>query len=221
LRLVLKILFAVFYTWGLFILLSLMLPFHLAYIPALVIGLAAAGLWFFFSLVWLQNLLLLVALVSLGGVFGAMVPPWTVLIFLVAVSIYDIIAVSLGYMMWMAKKLSEADTLPAFIMPKGITHWQLNLRGATVQKLFDEEASEREYSLLGGGDLGFPLIFVVSVNFHSSYNAALIVAGASMLGLVLAYMIQIYILKGKPLPALPPISFLSILGYLVATYLVR
>jgi presenilin-like A22 family membrane protease len=221
LRLVLKIFFGVFYAWGLFILLSLMLPFHLAFVPALIIGLAAAGAWFFFSLVWLQNLLLVVALVSLGGVFGALVPPWTVLIFLIAVSVYDVAAVSLGYMMWMAKKLSEADTLPAFIMPKKITQWHLNLRGATVQKLFEEESSEREYSLLGGGDIGFPLIFVVSVNFHIGYNAALIVAGGSLLGLVLAYAIQIFILKGKPLPALPPISFMSIMAYLIAVYLVH
>jgi presenilin-like A22 family membrane protease len=221
LRLVLKIFFAVFYTWGVFVLLSLLLPFHLAYIPALIVGLAAAGLWFFFSLIWLQNLLLIVALVSLGGVFGAMVPPWTVIIFLAVVSVYDVVAVTLGYMMWMARKLSEADTLPAFIMPKKITQWQLNLRGATVQKLFDEESSEREYSLLGGGDLGFPLIFIVSVNFHTGYNAALIVAGFSMLGLIFAYLLQIYLLKGKPLPALPPISFMSIMGYLIAVYLVH
>jgi presenilin-like A22 family membrane protease len=223
LRLVLKIVFAVFYAWGLFVLLSLMLPFHLAFIPALIIGLAASVIWFFFSLVWLQNLLLVVSLVSLGGVFGSMVPPWTVIIFLAAVSIYDIVAVTLGYMMWMARKLSEADTLPAFIMPKKITQWHLNLRGATVQKLFDEESSEREYSLLGGGDIGFPLIFVVSVYFHTTtdaFNVALWVAGFSMLGLVLAYALQIFLLKGKPLPALPPISFMSIMGYLIAIYLV-
>jgi presenilin-like A22 family membrane protease len=221
LRLVLKIFFGVFYTWGVFVLLSLILPFHLAFIPALVIALAAAAGWFFFSIVWLQNLLLVVTLVSIGGVFGALVPPWTIIIFLAAVSIYDILAVTLGYMMWMARKLSEADTLPAFIMPRKATQWQLNLRGSTVQKLFDEEASEREYSLLGGGDLGFPLIFVVSVNFHTGYNAALWVAGFSMLGLIFAYLLQIFLLKGKPLPALPPISFMCIVGYLVAVYLVH
>jgi presenilin-like A22 family membrane protease len=221
LKLILKIFFGIFYAWGIFVLLSLLLPFHLAYLPALIVAILAAGLWYFFSLVWLQNLLLIISLVSLGGVFGSLISPLTVILFLAAVSIYDIVAVSLGYMMWMARKLSEADTLPAFIMPKKITQWHLNLKGSTVQKLFDEASSEREYSLLGGGDIGFPLIFVVSVNFHVGYNAALIVAGASLLGLILAYMIQIYILKGKPLPALPPISFMSIMGYLIATHLIH
>jgi presenilin-like A22 family membrane protease len=215
LRLALKVLFSFFYIWGIFIILALVLP------TAAAVGIAViiAAVWFFFSYVWLQNLLLLVTLVSVGVVFGALVSPWTVLYLLLAISIYDIVAVTLGYMMWMARKLSEADTLPAFIMPKSLTQWRLNLKGSTVQKLFDEESSEREFSMLGGGDLGFPLVFVVSVFFAYGYSGAFIVAGASILGLIFAYLLQIYLLKGKPLPALPPISFLSILGFLIVHFL--
>jgi presenilin-like A22 family membrane protease len=117
--------------------------------------------------------------------------------------------------MWMAKKLSEADTLPAFILPKKINDWKMNLRGASFKKLFEDEAAEREFSLLGGGDLGFPLAFVVAVYFAKGFNGALVVAGATLAGLILAYAIQIYILKGKPLPAIPPISFMAIIGFLI------
>jgi len=41
------------------------------------------------------------------------------------------------------------------------------------------------------------------------------VAGASVLGLIFAYLLQIFLMKGKPLPALPPICFMAVLGFLV------
>jgi len=215
LRLALKVLFGFFYAWGVFIILALFLPS-----PA-SIGIAAAiGIvWFIFPFIWLQNLLLLVTLVSIGAVFGAMISPWTVMYLLLALSVYDVVAVFAGYMMWLAKKLSEADTLPAFILPGNLFHWGINLKGATVQKLFVQESAEREFSLLGGGDIGFPLVFVVSVFFAYNFASAILVAGASLIGLVLAYILQIYLLKGKPMPALPPISLLAIAGFLIVHFL--
>jgi presenilin-like A22 family membrane protease len=214
LKLVLRVLFGFFYAWGIFIILGLILP-----APAAIAAGAVAGLlWLFKPWVWLQNLLLLVTLASLGTVFGALIPPWTVVWVLIAISIYDIAAVLLGYMMWMARKLSESDTLPAFILPKKMRDWGLNLRGTSFKKLFEEEAAERDFSLLGGGDIGFPLIFVVSVFFAYGFASALIVAGASFAGLIFAYMLQIFLLKGKPLPALPPICFLAIIGFLAVYF---
>jgi presenilin-like A22 family membrane protease len=213
-KLVLRLLFAFFYAWGIFILLGLLIP-----APAAIAAGAALGLlWLFLPFVWLQNLLLLLTLVSVGSVFGALVSPWTVVWILLAISIYDILAVSLGYMMWLAKKLSETDTLPAFILPKKFRDWAMNLKGSSVKKLFEEESAERDFSLLGGGDIGFPLILVVSVYFAFGFHGALVVAGASVIGLFLAYMLQIFILKGKPLPALPPICFCAIAGFLVVYF---
>ena len=215
LRIALRLLFGLFYGWGVFIISVLFIPLPLAAAIAAALGL----FWFFWPLVWLQNLLLAVTLVSVGATFGALVSPWTVVYLLLAISIYDIVAVRFGYMMWMAKKLSETDSLPAFILPKKMADWNLNLRGASVKKLFEEESAEREFSLLGGGDLGFPLVFVVAVFYALGLSSALIVAGATLAGLVFAYLIQIFILKGKPLPAIPPISFLAIIGFLAVNYL--
>jgi presenilin-like A22 family membrane protease len=214
LKLALRVLFGFFYAWGIFILLALLIPAPLAIAAGAALGL----LWLLLPFVWLQNLLLLLTLVSIGGVFGALVTPWTVVWVLLAISIYDIVAVSLGYMMWMAKKLSESDTLPAFILPKKIRDWTLNLKGSSFKKLFEEEASERDFSLLGGGDIGFPLVLVVSVYFAFGFGEALVVAGASVIGLIFAYMLQIFLLKGKPLPALPPICFCAIAGFLVVYF---
>jgi presenilin-like A22 family membrane protease len=214
LKLLLRIVFAILYVWGIVIITQINLPIA----AAISLGAVAALLWLFFPLVILQDILLLLTLVAVGVVFGTLVSPWTVVWVLLALSIYDVVAVRLGYMMWLAKKLSESDTLPAFIVPKKSRDWNLNLKGETVTKLFEEESAEREFSLLGGGDLGFPLVFVASVYGAYGYYSAMVVAGASIAGLILAYLIQIYILKGKPLPALPPISFMAFLGFL-AVYL--
>lgn len=216
LKIILRIMFSFFYAWGIFILLYILLGLPWYY--ALAIGATLGITWFFIPIIWLQNLLLIITLVSVAAVFGAMIPAWTVVWVLVAISIYDIVAVTLGYMMWMARKMSQSDSLPAFIFPKKLAFWNLNLRGSTVSKLFDEEASEREFSLLGGGDIGFPLLLVVAVFFGYGQTGALIVAGASLAGLIFAYLLQIFLLKGKALPALPPISFLSIVGFLIVHY---
>ncbi len=210
LKLVLRILFGILYGWGIFVILALAIP----PVVAVGVGAAIALLWLFLPFVWLQNLLLLTTLSAVGAVFGTVVSPWTVVWILLALSVYDIVAVVLGYMMWLAKKLSQSDTLPAFIVPKKARDWTLNLRGSTVQKIFDDESAERDFSLLGGGDLGFPLVFVASVFAAYGFSSALIVAGASFAGLLFAYFLQIFVLKGKPLPALPPICFVAIMGFL-------
>ena len=139
---------------------------------------------------------------------------------MLAISAYDVIAVVAGYMMWMAKKLSQSDSLPAFVLPKKAKDWNLNLKGSTVNKLFDDENAERDFSLLGGGDLGFPLVFVASVITAYGVNDGIVVAAASFIGLLFAYFLQIYVLKGKPLPALPPICFVAFLGFILVRYII-
>jgi presenilin-like A22 family membrane protease len=220
LRLILRVLFAFFYGWGLFIIMYLILPAHLP-LPLCGLLAAAAGLfWFFWPLIWLQNLLLLITLVSVAVLFGALISPFTMVYLLLAISVYDIVAVRFGYMLWMAKKLSETDTLPAFILPKKLAQWKLNLRGSSFKAIFEQESSEREFSLLGGGDMGFPLVFVVSVYFARGLIGAEVLSASTLAGVIFAYLLQIYWLKGRPLPAIPPISLFTIIGFLIVHYLV-
>jgi len=207
LRLVLKILFLSLFAWGAFVALGLSLT-----VPVAVgMSVVAASLYFFMPKIWLHNLLMVISLASIGTVFGVLFAPWTAILFMLVVSVYDILAVRFGYMMWMIRRLSISDTLPAFIIPKTISKWNLNLREV---RLF-EDKSEKEFSLLGGGDVGFPLLLVVSVFFAYGFARSLVVAGSALLGLAAAYWVQRKMLKGKPTPALPPISVLSIVGFLI------
>jgi presenilin-like A22 family membrane protease len=214
LKLLLRLVFAFLYAWGIFIILGPVVPVWVT----LPLAAAAGIFWFFSPRVWLQNILLLLTLVGVGVVFGKVVPPWTVVWILLAISIYDVVAVVAGYMMWMAKKLSQSDTLPAFVLPKQLKDWNLNLKGSTVNKLFDDENAERDFSLLGGGDIGFPLIFTASVLAAYGFKDALIVGIGALVGLLFAYFLQIVVLKGKPLPALPPICLVAFLGFLLARF---
>jgi len=210
LKILLKAIFLFLFGWGLFVALGFSLPVT----AALAIATLVALLWLFMPMIWLHNLLMIVTLASVGTVFGVFFAPWTAILFMLVISVYDILAVRFGYMMWMVKRLSIIDTLPAFVIPRTMSGWNLDLRKA---RIFTDE-SEREFSVLGGGDIGFPLLLIVSVFFASGFARSLIVAVFSLLGLAAAYWVQRALLKGKPTPALPPISFLSIVGYLIVYF---
>jgi len=207
LRMVLKLLFAFLLAWGTFIAVGLSLPLPAAAIASAIV----APLYLLIPKIWLHNLLMVIALASIATVFGVLFTPWTVIVFVLVVSAYDILAVRFGYMTWMVRRLSVSDILPAFVIPRTKVGWNLSLR--TV-KLFDEE-TEKEFSVLGGGDVAFPLLLIVSVFFAHGFAESGVVAWFALLGLGAAYWMQRKLLKGKPTPALPPISLLSIMGFLV------
>ena len=208
LKIVLRILFLLLFAWGIFVALGFSLP-----VPVAVgISVVAASLYFFILKIWLHNLLMVISLASIGTVFGVLFAPWTAVLLMLVISVYDILAVRFGYMMWMVRRLSISDTLPAFIIPKTVSGWNLDLREVN---LF-EDNSEKEFSLLGGGDIGFPLLLIVSVFFIHGFARSVVVAGFALLGLAAAYWVQRKMLKGKPTPALPPIFLLSVVGFLIA-----
>jgi presenilin-like A22 family membrane protease len=216
LRLVLKALFAFLYSWGVFVFLGLYLPVIAAMLVATALGL----IWFFQPRIWLHNLLLIFSLVSLGATLGPLFSPWAVSLLLGILSIYDLVAVGSGYMIWMVKQLALSETLPAFLIPRRLISWNMTFKEAGVTNLLNDEPRHRELSVLGGGDLGLPLVLITSVYFTYGFLSALIVAVFSFIGLFFAYFIQIYILKGKPLPALPPISLVSFIGFLIALWVI-
>ncbi|MFC1910222.1 presenilin family intramembrane aspartyl protease [Chloroflexota bacterium] len=213
LKIIFRVIFALLFAWGMFIVLVFFTPLYACVVIAVICGMV----WFFIPRVWLHNLLLIFALAGIGAVFGFFLSPWTAMAFMLVVSVYDFVAVRFGFMMWMAEKLSGADTLPAFIIPAGNSRWNIKL-GETRLKPQAELPAKREYSILGGGDIGLALVLVVSVFFMLGFTHAVIVGFFSLLGLNGAYLIQCFWLKGKPIPAMPPITLLSLIGLLIVYY---
>lgn len=219
LRLFLRLLFAFAFAWGSFILFWLLLqhgPPALVSFPTVAsasVALGIAVIWLLFPLIWFHDILLALTLVSMAALFGAIFSPWTVVVIMAVVAVYDFIAVRLGYMQWMTQKLSESDTLPAFFVPARPGDWNSSIKGPALKRLF-EERSEKDYSVLGGGDVAFPLLLVMAVYHTDGMEKAIVVAFSSLLGLAAAYVIHLTVMKGKATPALPPIFILSLLGVL-------
>jgi presenilin-like A22 family membrane protease len=211
LRLVFRALFALMFGWGVFIVIGLFSPTYVALALAVIAGVT----WIFWARIWLHDLLLLITLSGAASVFGFLFSPWTFMIFMLIIAVYDVVAVRFGFMVWMADKFSESNALPAFILPKQIKDWRLSLGGARVGDLKKKEPEEREYAILGGGDIGFPLMLAVSVFFDTGLVNAILVGVFALIGLMGAFLIQRLWLKGKPMPALPPIAFASLIGFLI------
>lgn len=214
LRIAFRIMFAFLFSWGVFIVLGLSWPV----LPASLISITAGLIWLFIPRLWLHNSLMIFALVSIGSVFGFLLSPWVAMVFMLVISVYDILSVRFGYMLWLVKRLSEFETLPAFVIPKSVSDWNLNLREVGFKKLLEDKGAEREFSILGGGDIGFPLLLTVSVFFAYGFASSLILAASSLLGLVAVYWIQAVFLKGKPMAALPPITFACLVGFLIVCF---
>jgi len=213
LRLVFRGLFTLMFAWGVFIVIALILPPAMAYPLAIIAGIT----WLFWARIWLHNLLLLITLSGAGSVFGVLFSPLTFMIFMLVIAVYDIVAVRFGFMVWMTDKLSESTTLPAFIFPKQIRDWKWGLQNVRVRDLKNKEPDKREYTILGGGDIGFPLMLAVSVFFEAGLTKAVLVGVFALMGLMGAFLIQLLWLKGKPMPALPPIAFFSLIGLLITS----
>jgi presenilin-like A22 family membrane protease len=208
-----RILFAIMFAWGVFMVSFLFVPDAVAYVLAGFCGL----LWFFWTKVWLHDFLLLVALSAAGATFGFIFSPWTFMIFMLVIAVYDFLAVRFGFMVWMADRLSGTASLPAFVFPKKTSDLQLPLSTVQVGELKKETAEKREHTILGGGDIGFPLMLSNSVYFAHGMNAAILTGAFGTVGLVGAFIIQKFWLKGKPMPALPPIAIMSLIGFLISS----
>jgi presenilin-like A22 family membrane protease len=214
LKTVFRVLFTLTFAWGMFVVAYLALPGP-AYFP-LALAVIAGLAWMFWARIWLHDLLLVVTLAGAGSVFGFLVSPWTFVAFMLIIAVYDVLAVRFGFMVWMAGRLSESASLPAFIFPRQLGDWRRSLKSVSFSELKEQEIEEREHAVLGGGDIGFPLMLSVSVFFEAGLASAILVGGFALVGLLSAFLIQIYWLKGKPMPALPPIAFFSIIGFLLA-----
>ncbi len=91
---------------------------------------------------------------------------------MLVISIYDILAVRFGYMMWLVKKLAQSEVLPAFIIPRQISKWNVDLRRA---KVIEGKPAQREFSILGGGDIAFPLLLIASIfSVYGFYNSGFV-----------------------------------------------
>jgi len=160
--------------------------------------------------VWLHNLAVVLGVAGIGAGFGLSLPVSAILIILFLISIYDYIAVyKTSQMVMMFKELVGRGVIMALIFPLKWRGWAVNL---------SKVAPGNEFMFLGTGDLILPLILAVSAISYGLESAVFTICG-SLVGLVVLHVLFTTQPKKTPMPALPPLAFFSVLGFLLSIFI--
>jgi len=153
-----------------------------------------------------QDILMILGMAGVGATLGLSLQPLIVVALLIVFSIYDFIAVyKTKHMVKMAKEMIESRAILGLVIPPNIFGFQESLEKIEPGKKF---------LILGGGDIVFPLLLCVSLVSRGIFDS-LIVAIFSLIGLFFSFWIFTHQKVRQPIPALPPIAFFSIVGYLI------
>jgi len=142
-----------------------------------------------------------------------------VLIFLIAMAVYDAIAVyKTKHMIDLASTSLEQKLPVLFIIPKKRGYSFAKEVKSLKEKL--KTGEKRDAFFVGLGDVVIPGILVVSA-FHNLASNGLLMAISVMLGTLAGFIVlTAFVLKGKPQAGLPFLCTGAILGYLLASYLI-
>ena len=201
-KIILKILFVL--TTGLGGILSLG-AWHMGPIILFVIGFLIF-LWLQTKSILVHNLLLILGIVGMGSAVGLRIEPWTGVFILMIFSVYDYIAVyKTKHMIKMAKEMIESKAILALVVPPDLLGFQESL---------EEIRPGGKFLILGGGDIVFPLLFSASL-IPTGITNSIIVAIFALIGLFAGFYFFVKQKVRQPIPALPPIAFFLIIGFLI------
>jgi presenilin-like A22 family membrane protease len=179
-------------------------------LPAAILMTILIFWWLKSPTVFNHNLCLILGMAGIGANLGLKIMPTVGVIILISLSIYDWIAVyKTKHMVKMAREMIEMGVISALIIPQSVSSFKSSL--ANVKP-------GGEFLVLGGGDVVLPLIFAVSLIPFGVLKSA-IVALFSLIGVTANFFVFVRQKERKPMPALPLISFFSIIGYLITLLL--
>lgn len=206
-RILLKAFFVLSVFFGGLISVTFLLPeFWISDIFALVLAGILIFIWLKKPSVFLHDLLMVFSISGIAGALGVNFDPWMVVTLLVIFSIYDFIAVyKTKHMVKMARELTKMGIISALIIPQQFSDFKRPLK---------EVRPGGKFLILGGGDIAFPLFLCASLVSQGILKSFIIALFATF-GLVLSFYFFISQKTRKPIPALPPIAFCSIIGFLI------
>lgn len=185
---------------------TLWLPGLFGLLPVILLSF----LFFRKRLVIWHDAALIFAMAGVGAGFGVQMDPLTVIIMLLAFSLYDFLAVyATKHMIAMAKTMIVSEAVVGLIIPKTASDFKSSVEGIK---------QEGRFMILGGGDIVFPLILAVSC-LKISWLFASVVSIFALLGIFFVFYIFTSQKDKRPLPALPPIALMSAAGYFLAKIL--
>ena len=162
--------------------------------------------------VLVHDLGIILGIAGIAAVFGLSISIEFGLILLVALSLYDIVAVYVTkHMVTMARSMIEGGAVFGFLIP-------FEFKGFLYGKDEAKAGIGENFMILGSGDIGLPLIFAVSL-IKVSLVSAIITAAFSLLGLFLTHVLFLNQEKRRAMAALPPIATMTIIGYLISLFI--
>lgn len=184
-----------------------------AFLPASAAVLLASAATFarlLLPYVIVQNAVMIVGVAGIAGTLGVSTSWKTSLLILMILSVYDIIAVyETHHMVTMFKGLLERGVVFALTVPEKLSGQFHHLRSVNPRE---------GYFFLGSGDLALPSLFVVS-----AYVARPALGAGAMIGSIFGIILMDIFFrlgKGRPMPALPPITLGTLVGFFLAMLLV-
>ena len=208
---------------------SLFVYFNIPYtaIIAVLVALPLAFFKIFKRHLIVHNLTELMIYPGIAAVFVPILNVWTIIVLLVAISIYDIYAVwHSGFMQKMAKfQINELKFFAGFFVPYMKKKDRIQLKQikqkykkqASMEKALKKKKLKVNLAILGGGDVIFPIIAAgIFLQTFGLVSALFVTLGATTALLILFTSAR----KGKFYPAMPFISAGIFAGMLVS-WLVR
>ena len=182
----------VWFFLSIFICLTIAFSAFLPQIISIAIALILALLKIFSKNIFSNNVTELFVYGGIAGLFVPILGLFSVFVLLILISIYDMIAVwKTKHMVKLAKFQSESNIFAGLYIPY----------------------KKNREAILGGGDIGFPLLFAGVVLKEFDFTKALIVVVVTTIALFSLFM---YAKKNKFYPAMPFLTAGCFIGFLIA-----
>ena len=182
-----------------------------AFMPARIawaIAFAAATLKVFKPNFIIHNLTELFIYSGLAAIFVPVMNITSAIILLLIISAYDMFAVwKSRHMVSIAKFQINSNIFAGIAIPK--TETKTQHQGKTTPDR-QKKNGENSLAIIGGGDIGFPILFAGTVMASYGLQKAAIIPIFATLGLLALFLIS---KKGKFYPAMPFISAGCLVGY--------
>jgi len=179
----------------------------------------ASGLmliWLFHPEWWIIDTIAIIIAITAAAFLGSSFGPLVIIIGLIALSIYDYVAViKTDFMMKFAKGVMSAQLPAALLIPYDKKNSVLG-DGLKLEPVKDR--FERGFMVLGTGDLVFPTLLAVSCSLYMSMLAGYVVGFFIIVSYFVMTWVMTYSKYSEKITALPGLPFLctgAIIGYIV------
>ena len=190
-------------------------------IIAAVLALAISILKLYKPQIIIQNISEVFIYGGLAAIFVPIINLFAAFMLLIVISIYDFIAVyKTGHMIQMAKFQSKSKVFAGLVIP--YEKVKIPTEGKSLKT--SAQGKKSKVAVLGGGDIGFTLIFA-GVVMKDLMLKETILAGflkTSVIPVFVSIALLILLIKGqenKFYPAMPVLSLGCLLGYLVVLFI--